>query len=166
VSSIVRDCPFFDRPTYVEVAGEHIDILPFQIVVWVSLQVGDKMTPRFPAILDTGNSFSFSVREEQLNRWAQIDVNSLPRAGTIEINKRKHAVLEAGLALYRNKRGQRDEVSGTTLLDLPRGFAVYAVGDALAPRLPLLGLRTLVHNRLTTKIDGRRLLISISSPLF
>ena len=36
----------------------------------------------------------------------------------------------------------------------------------MALRLPLLGMRTFVHNRLAVKIDGRRLTVTINRPLF
>jgi hypothetical protein len=120
----------------------------------------------FPAILDTGNSFSFSIREEQLEAWAGVQAGSLPRAGTIEINRRKQVVRVADLALWRNSTRQRDVLRGPFNLELPRGIAVYTRNEPMAPRLPLLGMRTFVHNRLAVKIDGRRLTVTINRPLF
>ena len=39
-------------------------------------------------------------------------------------------------------------------LEMPQGISVFPEGDA--PRLPLIGLRTIVANRLTLVIDGDR----------
>jgi hypothetical protein len=166
VSSIIRNCPFFDRTTTVTVNGDQITILPYQIILWVAVRSGGVTSRTFPAIVDTGNSFSFSIREEQLESWAGIHADSLPRAGTIEINNRKQIVRVADLALLRNIPNQRDMFRGFFELALPRGIAVYARNEPTAPRLPLLGLRALVHNRLAVKIDGRRMRVKISRPWF
>src|SRR6266566_7253680 len=101
------------------------------------------------------------MRDEHLEAWAGVRADSLPRAGTIELNKRKHVVRVADLVLFRNARGERNVLHSAFDLELPRGLAVYARNDASAPRLPLLGLRTLVHNRLTATIDGQRMRLSI-----
>src|SRR5437868_6619093 len=101
------------------------------------------------------------MREEHLEAWAGVRAESLPRDGTIELNKRKHVVRVANLVLFSNVRGMRDVLRSPFELKLPRGVAIYARNDASAPRLPLLGLRTLVHNRLITTIDGQRMRLSI-----
>ena len=42
--------------------------------------------PRFPALLDTGNNFGFSMQDRQLREWAGIDPGLLVVLGEIEIN--------------------------------------------------------------------------------
>lgn len=44
---------------------------------------------------------------------------------------------------------------------MPEGIALHVPGDPGAPRLPLLGLRALVDNRLRAIIDGSRRHVSI-----
>ena len=59
MTSIVSQCPFFDHLTRVEVRGEQVDELPYQIILWVALRTNGILSGSFPTILDTGNSFSF-----------------------------------------------------------------------------------------------------------
>jgi hypothetical protein len=42
------------------------------------------------------------------------------------------------------------------VLEMPQGISVFEEGSEDAPRLPLLGLRTILANRLRLAIDGRR----------
>ena len=106
------------------------------------------------------------MKQEHLESWAGVRADSLRRTGTIEINKRRQVVRVAELAIFRNAPGERDVLRLPFVLKLPRGLAVYAKNDATAPRLPLLGLRTLVHNRLTATIDASRMRLSIHSRWF
>ena len=46
----------------------------------------DEETARFPALLDTGNNFHFSLRDQQLRDWAKIDPGLLMVLGKIKIN--------------------------------------------------------------------------------
>jgi len=70
MTSIIRRSAFFDVPTHVDVGGQPILVRPFQLVVWVSIEARDRLTPRLPAILDTGFSLNFAVQEEHLRTWA------------------------------------------------------------------------------------------------
>lgn len=36
MASFIRQCPFYRVATQVEVAGEKVDIRPYQIILWVS----------------------------------------------------------------------------------------------------------------------------------
>ncbi len=74
-TTVLRDLPYFDSRTVVEVRNRQVPIKPQQIVVWVSLAEIEQSylvsgSPRFPAILDTGFSHNFAIREEHLNQWA------------------------------------------------------------------------------------------------
>src|SRR5947209_15567462 len=75
MKTILNRLPFFDAETTLTVRGREVVVLKYQIVFWVSLtnievQELPEMTPRFPAVLDTGNSHNFSLSEAHLNHWA------------------------------------------------------------------------------------------------
>ena len=44
---ILRQCPFYDRETRVEIASQSVDIRPHQMIVWASLRVGGLLSRRF-----------------------------------------------------------------------------------------------------------------------
>ncbi|MBI3461470.1 MAG: hypothetical protein HY000_00185 [Planctomycetes bacterium] len=136
-----------DRPTQVDSPTGPVFVRPYQVVVQVRLIVRGGPTPRFPAVLDTGHSHNFSITERQLRDWGQ---TSLPTVRVIRVNGRPVPVANADL-----------EIDGI-LLTLPEGIAVFPEGHPAATRLPLLGLRALVRNRLKTVIDGKNMQVSIS----
>lgn len=68
---MIRQLPFFEKATGVDVAGESVPVYPFQIVLWVSLRVRGVLSPRFPALLDTGMSMTFSIADGLLRRWSR-----------------------------------------------------------------------------------------------
>lgn len=87
---IIRDLPFYDRPTSVQVRGRSVVVRRDQIIVWVSLsEIGrrklDPKTARFPAILDTGCNHSFVLREQHLVEWAGIHPDFLHRFGPMRL---------------------------------------------------------------------------------
>jgi hypothetical protein len=78
-----------------------------QIVVWVSVQFSEVVAPksdvpRFPALLDTGNNFGFSMRERHLRAWAGIDPGSLETLGDISIEGKAVTRYEATVWLHPN----------------------------------------------------------------
>ena len=57
--TIIRDLPYFDQPTRVQVRGRSFSVKRDQIVVWIGItekgiQDLAPRTPCFPAILDIG----------------------------------------------------------------------------------------------------------------
>ena len=56
--------------------------------------------------------------------------------------------------LHRNSPGQPTLRGDVFALEMPQGISLMP--DDFAPRLPLIGLRTLVSNKLRLKIDGER----------
>jgi hypothetical protein len=56
--------------------------------------------------------------------------------------------------MHRIVPGRRELRGDSYPLEMPQGISVFQ--DAEAPRLPLLGLRTVVANRLMLVIDGDR----------
>ncbi len=70
---ILNRLPYSSEPTTINLRGEAVRVRPYQIVVWVSLNLWqvndwDVRVPRFPAILDTGNNHNFSIRVSHLLR--------------------------------------------------------------------------------------------------
>jgi hypothetical protein len=132
--------------------------------VWVSVHlsevlVPDENIPRFPALLDTGNNFGFSVQDRHLREWAGIDPGLLEALGEITIEGKAVTRREATVWLYPNVPGRQDTAGGGPpfRLDLSQGIAVYTP-EAVppGPRLPLLGLPALLENDLDFWLDPER----------
>jgi hypothetical protein len=167
---ILDRLPFFSDRTEVSVAGGKVKIRPYQIAFWVSLTrkgilALDAGTPRFPVILDTGNNHNFSIHEKHLEDWSGVERSTLSRHGWINIGGEKVPLLNADVWIYQNVAKTRDHLKGTDpfRLELPEGIAVYSIRSNLAPRLPTLGLRALVSNRLLFTLDGPKMQVSMLS---
>ena len=85
--TIIRDLPYFDQPTRVQVRGRSFSVKRDQIVVWIGItekgiQDLDPRTPSFPAILDIGGNYNLLINEQHLTAWADIlsHVTILPDA--------------------------------------------------------------------------------------
>jgi hypothetical protein len=107
---IPRKLPFFDKARTVAVGTQLLRVKSYQIIVWVSLAGGEwdqleRQTPRFPAVLDTGFSHNFAIREEDLLGWAGLDLRSLEAVGAARINGLPVKLLHAHVWLYRNQPG-------------------------------------------------------------
>ncbi len=146
---IIDRLPFADRPHLVTVRGEAVDVFyRNQIIVWISID--DALRP-LPAILDTGHGHNLSIGEGQLKRWCGA---SLKRIGELEIGHQRVVQYAAHVRVHRNVPGQAALRGDSYPLEMPQGISVFAEGDA--PRLPLIGLRTIVANKLMLVIDGDR----------
>jgi hypothetical protein len=169
MSAILQKLPFYDRPSAVQVRGQSISIHPDQLIVWVSLsEIGlpqlHPETPRMPAVLDTGCTHSFVIREQHLRDWAGIHPQYFPRLKSTRVYGAAAPQLAANLWLHANRPGH-SEVDASRppfRLETQPGIAVVpeSVG-AGRPRLPLIGLRALRWNRLLLTIDGDRRLVSL-----
>ncbi len=170
MTTILRKLPFFETPTSVAFRGRHLEVKPYQIIVWISpvsriSELPDPNLPRFPAVLDTGFSHNFAIREEELNQWAGLDTRTLPVLGNARINGIPARLLDAKIGLYRNQAGQRDLLlpDSPFHLELSRGIAVYPRNTPGAPRLPLLGLRALRQTNLQLWINCRKCRVHLST---
>jgi hypothetical protein len=105
----------------------------------IQLSVLGILSREFFAILDTGLNHNFALRAEHLQQWAGVSAKQL---GMVSINGYPIPIAQADLVL-----------EGSTLA-LPDGIAVYPANVPFAPRLPTLGLRALVRNRIRVLIDG------------
>jgi hypothetical protein len=115
----------------------------------------DPVTPRFPAILDTGLTHNFAIQEEHLTRRAGLDPRWLNRMHDITIKGEAVPLREAEVWLHPNRPGERDRFADRPpfRLQLEQGIAVYPRGMSAAPRFPLLGLRALEWSNLRLSID-------------
>lgn len=170
MTSILRQLPFQERNDEVTVGLERVPIKAYQIIVRVILTPRDILSlpphsPRFPAVLDTAHSHNFSLRASHLTRRARVDDASLGRSGQVRERGRTLPLYGANLWLHRNLPGTRDEFSETPpfLLLLREGIAVYP-GEGDFPRLPRLGLRALVRNRLHLTMDSERCQVNLRTP--
>ena len=160
---LVDRCPFYEKATQVASPWGAVLIRPYQIIVWVSVSVRGLFSPPFPAILDTGHSHNFSIKEEHLEFCVRLPPADLRTIGYARVNREPVVLKEAGLALHRNVARSRDDLGGESpyLLELSEGIAVHRLEDPFAPRLPLLGMRSLAKNGLRIIIDTRRLEVSV-----
>ena len=131
MAGIIRNIPFFDQPTTVEVRGQSVRVKRDQILIWVSIaEKGVRTlhpnTPRFPAILDTGSNHNFAIRRKQLIEWAGLHPNYLRSFAATRLHGRTVAQLAANVWLYPNRLGQRDEFAERPpfLLECQHGIAV------------------------------------------
>jgi hypothetical protein len=142
----------------------YLTIYPNQILVWVSVHlsgvlVPEENIPKFPALLDTGNNFGFSLQDRHLREWAGIDPGLLEDRGKIAIEGKIVRCRKATVWLYPNVPGRQDAAVDCSpfRLELKKGIAVYTQ-DAVppGPRLPLLGLPALLENDLDFWLDPER----------
>lgn len=168
MSLIVDRLPFFEEATYVESPSGSILVRPYQIVLWISLSVASRISSSFPAILDTGHTHNFSIREQQLAEWAPAMMTNLRTIGLARVNKQPVVLKEAGIVIHQNVPGTRERLAANHVLDLPQGIAVHGRTDPFGPRLPLLGMRALVRNQVVSvkvrTLDFRVVLGTGSSP--
>src|SRR5438105_14475249 len=95
----------------------YVTIHADQIPVWVSVHLGgvlvpEENIPRFPALLDTGNNFAFSIQDRHLREWAGIDPDLLMALGDIEIEGQVAKRRRATVWLYPNIPGRQEVARG------------------------------------------------------
>ena len=164
---ILHRLPVPISSTNIVVRDEEVRIRAYEIVVWVSLAAREvfdpSRLPRFPALLDTAHTHHFSIQEDHLLRWAGVRPEELGLGrGFVHQQDRRLALRSACLWIYSNQPGQWKEIADQPphRLGTPEGILVYP-RQANFPRLPLLGLRTIMQNRLRLVVDGDRGLVSL-----
>jgi hypothetical protein len=149
--------------------GKYVTLHRNQILVWVSIQVTgasapELNVPRFPALLDTGNNFHFSVQDRQLREWAGLDPGALAILGSVATDGQVVKRREATVWLYPNIPGRHEVASGRPPFRLrtAKGIVVHTQ-DAVppGPRLPLLGLPAFLDNDLDLWLDPERRHITV-----
>jgi hypothetical protein len=140
-------------------------VKPFQIVVMVSLSIGDTLEPggrRFPAILDTGLNHNFAIRREHLDRWTGLRP---PTRKPVTVQKQAIPLAAAHVWVYRNQPGTSEPSDLPPIrLRTPEGIAVFPEDVPNPARLPILGLRALVRSDLKLIIDGKRREVTLKRP--
>jgi hypothetical protein len=162
--------PFPAQADEVAVRGERVRIRADQIIVWVSLSARSvvQQSPAavpFPAVLDTGQNYSFSIQERHLIEWAGLRAESLGLRGHARDRLQRVVLRYANIWIHANEAGSRDRLADRppVLLTARTGIAVYPPGDF--PRIPLLGLRTIGENGLILKLDGVRREATLRTPI-
>jgi hypothetical protein len=170
MSKILDQLPISKRDDLVFVGQERVQIRAYEIIVWISLRPKGALAwhldlPPFPAILDTGHTHNFSIREDHLSRWAGLDTARLRSLGNLRQQGRLIPLHAANVWLHQNVRRNRDQLLDRPpqLLELPRGIAVHPVATGF-PRLPLLGLRALIANNLHLTLVGDQALVNLRTP--
>ncbi len=152
---IIDRLPFADRPHVLIVRGEAVDVYRNQIIVWIGID--DVLRP-LPAILDTGHGHNLSSGDGQLKRWSGA---SLKRIGELEVGHPRVVQYAADVRVHQNVPGRAALQGNSYPLDMPQGISVFEEGDA--PRLPLIGLRTIVANKLRLLRDGDRRQVTLKT---
>jgi hypothetical protein len=169
MTSILRQLPFQQQADEVSFGLERIAAKPYQIILWVSVTKASVVqlpphAPRFPAILDTGHSHNFSIHERHLAEWASVSAHQLSKRGHTTIQHERVPLHDATVWIHPNEPGKRDEFA-----DQPPYRFDFLEGITLSPgsahpRLPLLGLRALVRNKLHFALNSERCAVNLQAP--
>lgn len=122
-----------------------VKIKAYQFAVPIRLVAGRSQSPFFPALFDPGTNHNLAIREQHVRNWTGL---ALRRIGAIKINGIIVPVAAADI-----------ELDGA-ILSNPDGIIVYPDSVPFAPRLPVLGLRTLVRNHVEVVIRGQDVIIT------
>jgi hypothetical protein len=173
VPTILKSLPYLPVPLYLPgVPKRAVDILPYQIFIWVSLtppgtfwkDLSSKPRP-FPVLLDTGCNHNFSIQEEILQPYAGLDTKDLPPTEPTElsVDGLTTPFYEADLWIYHNKPGRRDELLDIEPfhIELNGGTGVYRPNAVRPDRPPVLGLQALTGARCHLLMDCNRCLVSL-----
>jgi hypothetical protein len=153
---ILDRLPIYEEPGLIDVRGEVFQVWRNQVIVWVS--ISEELTP-FPAILDTGHSHNLSIARRQAERWGPRDLKMIGQAKIAGHQVPRYA---AELFVCRNQAGSK-KLDGTFRLKMDGGIAVVPDELPIAPRLPLLGIQTIISNRLRLVIDGNRRHVTLTT---
>src|SRR5580698_6726344 len=115
--TLVNRMPFTDEAGELQVRGERVRLRANQIILWVTLNRNrERSAPPsaspFPAILDTGHNFTFSIHERHLNDWAGLrkeDLNVMSAA--IRDRGQKIHLWGANIWVHANERGSRERIA-------------------------------------------------------
>ncbi len=183
MSLIVREMPFSDRARALDILGVRVKVFAYEPVVWVSVTPPHVTAlppdaPKFLAVVDSGNTSGFNIREGHLAAWTipQLTAANLPPAappspvhdasGSVTVLPRYRA--NVWLHPYPDGGGLPP-----LILQPIAGILVYTGAQAMpegggipqpsGPHLPLLGARSFRPAGLTVSIDYRRLRVTIST---
>ncbi|MCI0704056.1 MAG: hypothetical protein L0241_23605 [Planctomycetia bacterium] len=157
-----------DRERTVAPGGVPVTLRTNQPIVWVRLSAWTP-TPSlvpvtFPAVLDTGNNYSFLISAAEFRVWTGLDSEQLTPLRMMEANGVLVGCFAFNLELMRLQRGNpTDQIA--CQLQTDRGIVI--IPENLShrfPRMPVIGVRCLTINRLTFSLNGDRRTFSLWRP--
>jgi hypothetical protein len=140
---ILDRLPIPQENAILTVQGEAVQVWKNQIIVWLSVNDASRL---FPAILDTGHSHNLSIAKRHLERWTGAELKQI---GVSKIGKFTVPQFAADILIHGNVL-KRCLLRGTYLLTMDQGISVVPNDSPIAPKLPLLGLKAIVHNSTVT----------------
>jgi hypothetical protein len=161
---IIARLPLLPRTETISFGQRHVPFHRDEIVVWLSLALQgerdpNRISPPFPAVLDTGNGFPCYLQEYHLLEWAGIRPALLPSLGTKRVNQRNVPCHDADVWIHPNTPGTWDRAPDGPpyRLEVEEGIAVGPSGpeQPIFPRVPLLGVAALRQNGLDFWFDSK-----------
>ncbi len=168
--TILDRVPILERGDLAFVGAEPVRVKAYEIIAWISLTPEsvsrwDDGPPVFPAAIDTAHTHNFSLQHRHLIRWTGLRPERLRQLGEIRLAGRMIPIYAVDVRVHFNEPGKRDR-----LLDRPpfhillqRGIAVHP-DEPRYPRIPVLGLRAIITNRLDLAVSGARRFASLRTP--
>lgn len=162
---ILDRLPFLPEAKSIRFGQRHVPFRRSSLLIWVSIGLSRekdpaRLSPVFPAMLDSGNNSEFFFDRHHLVHWAGIQPRQLRTKATININGTRIPLLEADIWVHPNKPGtvERDPDRTPYRLEMPKGIAVGSSDPAqpIFPRVPLLGFSALQGNGLDSWFDSQR----------
>lgn len=157
MTKILDRLPLLSRKTAVRFGSRTVAFRRDQILVWIGISLRgesdpNRISPKFPALIDTGNGCDAYLSAHHLVHWAGIDPAMLSIIQHLAIHERAIPCHEADVWIFPNRPGTHELLAGSEpfRLELDDGIAVAPhTGDhPVEPRLPLLGLSAFRKNRL------------------
>lgn len=142
--------------------GGYYTAKPGQVVLTVCLRIGEHLTPAFPAFLDSGHNHNFSISEEQLKAWLNVDPSTLEYVGKLRVNREEASLRSADVLLYQNKKGSRELTKGVHEFRFSEDRGISVLSRPIH-HLPLLGIRGILRQKLTLSFEGKSMSISLTS---
>lgn len=164
MTKILDRLPLLPRTSSIAFGSQHVKMYRDEVLIWISIGLRgedklERLSPLFPAVLDTGNTYDFYLNEHHLENWAGIRRVLLPELGRRHVNQQVVTCHAADVWIYSNEPGSQKRRQGTPpfRLYVRSGIAVARQqGDKpITPRLPLLGLPALRNNGLDFWFDSQ-----------
>jgi len=161
---ILDRLPLLPQPKTLSFGQRHVRFLRDEIVLWLSIGLAgerdpQRLSPPFPAMLDTGNNAAFYLHEHHLVQWAGIRPALLEALAVKQVNQRRVPCLKADVWVYPNTPGTWERAPGRRpfRLELREGIAVGppVPDQTIFPRVPLLGVTALRENGLDFWFDSK-----------
>jgi hypothetical protein len=161
---ILDRLPLLTRTENITFGQRHVRFHRDEILVWLSIGLPgerdpQRISPPFPAMLDTGNGSAFYLHEHHLLQWAGVRPDSLTLLGTRQVNQRDVPSRDADVWVHPNTPGTWQRAPGKRpfRLDNKEGIAVGppVPDQVMFPRVPLLGVAALRSNGLDFWFDSK-----------